>query len=157
MGTTGLPVPGRSKHTSGTRLLCALIVGGCAAPVGVALAWGPALSPPEWQASPPGQESSPTSMPPSRDTRLREGTMLVNQVGYFRVSGNRVVFHRAEGRGRFVALENLNLDRVSNAIAENPTHLEWNVSGTITEYRGANYLLIERAILMAGGRREPDP
>jgi len=126
-------------------------------PVGIALAWTPPVSPPEWGPEPPDQELS-TSSPadPDRDARLREGTPVVNQVGYFRTAGDRLVFYKADGRARFIALENLNLERISNAITDKPTQLEWNISGTITEYRGANYLLVDRAILLAGRQRESD-
>ncbi len=47
----------------------------------------------------------------------------------------------------FIALENRNLERVAQAIAENAKQLEWIVSGTISEYRGENFLLVNRAEL----------
>ena len=49
-----------------------------------------------------------------------------------------------------MGLENLNLERISRAISNNPAQLEWMVSGEITEYRGANFLLVHRAILTTG-------
>jgi len=88
------------------------------------------------------------------DQRIREGTELVSQAGYFAITGDRVTFFTADGRGRFVGLENLNLDRIAQTITRNPTRLRWQVTGTITEYRGANFLLVRRAVL-ASGRTPP--
>jgi len=51
-----------------------------------------------------------------------------------------------------VGLENLNLERIARAVADNPVTLEWKVTGTITEYRGANFLLVTRATLISGNR-----
>jgi len=95
-------------------------------------------------------------LPPSDETaraeRLREGTKLVGQVGYFKMSGDRATFFAKDGERRFVGLENLNLARIVNTIADAPTaKIEWTVDGTITEYRGANYLLVTRAVRRIGG------
>jgi hypothetical protein len=79
--------------------------------------------------------------------RLREGTQLTDMLGQFRLTGDRASFVPADGSGKFLALENLTLDRVTQTISEDPNPLEWVVSGTITEYKGGNYLLISRAIL----------
>lgn len=62
------------------------------------------------------------------------------------MAGDRVVFFTEDGQGGYVALENLNLERIAQAIAENPEKLQWSVTGTMTEYRGANYLFVRRAI-----------
>jgi len=78
---------------------------------------------------------------------LREGTELVNQAGYFRVTGERVTFFTEDGRGRFVVLENLNLERIAKAIADEPAQSEWIVTATVTEFRGANFLFIRRAVV----------
>lgn len=84
---------------------------------------------------------------------LREGTRIVGKRGYFRTAGDRITFFTSDGTGRFVSLENLNLERVARAIAkENPARLEWSVTGTVTEYRGANYLVVESAILIGASR-----
>jgi hypothetical protein len=79
--------------------------------------------------------------------RQREGTSLVDSVGSFKISGDRATFYGEDGRTRLVGLENMNLERVTATITENPDQLTWSVSGMVTEYRGANYLLISRAIL----------
>ncbi len=79
-------------------------------------------------------------------SRVREGTEMENQNGYFRMTGDRVTFFTEGGKGRFVVLENLNLERVSRILAENPDHLQWSVTATVTEYRGANYIFVRKAV-----------
>lgn len=81
------------------------------------------------------------------DRRIREGTEIFDQPGYFRTTGDRITFFTDDGKGRLVGLENLNLERVGRAIADNPEQLQWDVTGTITEYRGANFLFVRRAVL----------
>jgi hypothetical protein len=79
--------------------------------------------------------------------RQREGSTLVDVVGYFKLTSDRATFFPADSEQRFQGLENLNLERVSLLVSENPDRLDWIVSGTVTEYRGANYLLVTKAIL----------
>jgi hypothetical protein len=81
------------------------------------------------------------------ETLLREGTELTDQFGQFKLSGNRVVFVLAEGNRQLVGLENLALERVLKTITDNPQPGNWLVTGTVTEYRAINYVLIRRAIL----------
>ncbi len=89
-------------------------------------------------------------MPRTAD-RLREGTELVDQPGTFRTTGDRITFFTDLGGGRFVVLENLALERVGRAIEDNPRPLDWLVTGTMTEYRGENLLLLHRAVLRSQG------
>jgi len=99
-----------------------------------------------------GVEEIPTSIPAEDAiglravSRVREGTEMANQNGYFRMTGDRVTFFTEGGKGRFVVLENLNLERVSRILAENPDHLQWSVTATVTEYRGANYIFVRKAM-----------
>jgi len=90
--------------------------------------------------------NAPDTEPPPR-SRLREGMQIVDRLGHFRMTGDRLTFFAADGQGRFVALENLALERVAMVLAKNPGPLRWKVTGKITEFRGANFLLVERAIL----------
>ena len=92
--------------------------------------------------------TEPQSQP--AEHRIREGTELVEQPGRFRITGQRVTFFTADGTRRFVGLENLNLDRIAQTITRNPAQLRWQVTGTITEFRGTNFLLVRRAILSTG-------
>jgi len=79
--------------------------------------------------------------------RFREGTDIVDLTGHFRMTGDRVTFFTDDGKGRYVGLENLNLERIYRMIADNPNRLQWIVSGTLTEYSGTNYILVRRAVL----------
>lgn len=87
------------------------------------------------------------STPPVVEKRFREGSAITDQAGSFKVVGERVVFSTSDGKTSTVCLENLNLERIVRAIADSTDRLEWRVNGTLTEYSGANYLLVERAIL----------
>ena len=84
-------------------------------------------------------------LPP--ETRLREGSRLAAQRGYFRLAGDRVAFHTVDGSRRLIALENLNLERIINQITATGEESLWSVSGEVTEFRGLNYLLVTHAVL----------
>jgi len=90
------------------------------------------------------------STPLREGSRVREGTEIVDQLGHFQSAGGRVIFSTADGKRRFIGLENLNLERIARTVADSPQTLQWGVTGTITEYRGTNFLLIHRAILKSG-------
>ena len=84
--------------------------------------------------------------------RLREGATLVDEPGRFETAGERLSFVPSKGDAKYVVLENLNLERVARVLGENPDARQWSVSGTITEYRGGNYLIVTRAILKSRSR-----
>lgn len=70
------------------------------------------------------------------------------------------MFYSADGKMRLSALPNLNLERVVQAIGDSASEMRWIVSGTLTEFRGSNYLLITRAIAQrqpAGPPKRPVP
>ena len=116
-----------------------------------ALTWLEALGAADQQPRPMATPSTdPKSAPHQANLRVREGTEIVGQFGHFRMTGGRVVFFTTDGKRRFVGLENLHLERISRAIADSRHPLRWDVTGTITEYRGANFLLVRRAILKSG-------
>ena len=77
---------------------------------------------------------------------LREGTKIDNLSGEFHFTGDRTTFVTDDGERSFVGLENLNLERVVRILSDKPEQLQWNVSGTITEYQGHNFLTISRAV-----------
>jgi hypothetical protein len=104
-----------------------------------------------WDGAEPAAKKSAPPLQGSR--RVREGTELVDQVGRFEVVGDRVVFVTDRGSVRLVGLENLGLERIARTLANDPGPLEWKVTGTVTEYRGTNFVLIRRAILKAAGER----
>jgi hypothetical protein len=82
---------------------------------------------------------------PERAAQFHEDAELIEQAGQFSMSGDRVTFIAAESQIRFIGLENLVLQGVAEKIAANPAQQFWTVSGKITEYRGANYLILTRA------------
>ena len=81
----------------------------------------------------------------------REGSQLIDVFGYFRMTGDRATFYPLESQAGYAGLENLNLDRVTLMITNNTDQLTWQVSGTITEYHGLNYILVSKAILKHQG------
>ena len=93
--------------------------------------------------------SSATAAPvtdPIPEQRLREGS-AVDAVGKFRVTGDRITFYPNDSSSSYRALENLALERIAKIIGETRGDREWIVSGTVTEYRGGNYLLVGRCLL----------
>lgn len=79
--------------------------------------------------------------------RLREGTEISGQTGYFRQDGDGAVFVTDDGF-ELGGLPNLNLERVVRTLktADETSTIRWRVNGTITEFSGRNYLLITRAV-----------
>ena len=79
--------------------------------------------------------------------RLREGTVLTDEGGRFRQDGDGAVFI-SEKQIEFVALENLNLERVARTLkgSDESESIRWSVSGMVTEFNGRNFLLITRAV-----------
>lgn len=132
--------------------------------LGVALAWAQAphglglarLSPSPSGTSELGSGSSGAAGA-AAEGRLREGSEIVEQSGRFTIDGSRLRFVGEGGKQQLVALENLNLERISQAVSSSPEPLEWLVTGTVTEYRGTNYLLVRRATLRSRAAFSADP
>ena len=88
--------------------------------------------------------------------RQREGTQIKDQEGYFRTTGDGLIFHLRESEERYAALENLALERIGKVMNDrhdHPEQLTWIVSGFFTEYRGSNFLFITHAVLENKNRR----
>jgi hypothetical protein len=85
--------------------------------------------------------------------RLREGTKLIDVVGTFQsAGGDSISFSRDGGKDSFRVLENLALQRVSQALDDNRGGTrQWVVSGEITEFRGNNYLLVKKFVQFQEG------
>ena len=90
-------------------------------------------------------EEKPPKLPRSA-LRLREGTRLTDINGRFEVAGDRVSFAATELAESLRVLENLALERIARILAENRASPEWTISGTVTEYNGANFLLLTKAV-----------
>lgn len=79
---------------------------------------------------------------------VREGEVVENIAGHFRRMGERILFQPAKGGRPWPVLENLSLERVARTIQDTgKLNSPWTVSGVVTEYRGANYLLLSRAMI----------
>ena len=81
------------------------------------------------------------------EMRIREGTEIEGQTGYFRQDGDGATFVTDEGY-ELGGLPNLNLERVIRTLKisdENKT-IRWRVNGIVTEFSGQNYLFITRAV-----------
>jgi hypothetical protein len=99
-----------------------------------------------------GGRGASTSGPNTAKTaeRLREGTRLIDVTGTFQaVGGDNVAFSPkdSENKDSYRVLQNLALERISTALEANRGPRQWIVSGTITEYRGSNYLLVTKAVI----------
>ena len=80
--------------------------------------------------------------------RLREGTKLIDVTGTFQAAGADSVSFLINGnKESYRVLQNLALQRVSFALEENRALRQWVISGTITEFRGSNYLLLTKAVI----------
>ena len=93
--------------------------------------------------------NTPENLANTPKDRLREGTELVDVPGSFKLTGDRATFYLADGSGRLDGLENQTLERVATVIGEDPRPMEWLVTGSVTEFKGNNYILVTRAILKA--------
>ena len=90
-------------------------------------------------------------------TVMREGTPLVNRVGRLTLvsgpEGNRAEFtFDADGQALrdppLIILPNLRLMAMEDAVRAATRDLRFRVSGVVTEYRGRNYLLLEKVTVV---------
>lgn len=130
------------------RLRRGLVVAAATALIGFTAGWTQTAPPTE---NPPRPADAASLETPRGEQagrmRLREGTELTSLRGWFRMVEGRILFFPSEGDARYIGLENLNLERIAAELASSPSQLEWSISGTITEFRGTNYVLVRRAIL----------
>ncbi|HEX4000487.1 MAG TPA: hypothetical protein VHX65_18185 [Pirellulales bacterium] len=77
----------------------------------------------------------------------REGTRLIDQLGMFKIAGDRVSFTSLDGTLHFDCLENLCGQRIARTVSDSPETLFWTVTGELTEFRGTNFLLLSQATL----------
>lgn len=83
------------------------------------------------------------SAPTTTAVNMREGAVLPESVGSFKIVGERIQFVESETGRSFKCLENLMLQRIYQTIADNPSPATWIITGKITEYRGDNFLIVE--------------
>ncbi len=71
---------------------------------------------------------------------------MTNQLGTFKLTGDRITFFPEGEADSLRVLENLALERIWKMLDE-MSGRQWSVNGAVTEYRGHNFLLIERAVV----------
>ena len=76
----------------------------------------------------------------------REGTRLIDQLGQFKITGDRVSFSSPTARSISIAWKT-SRQRIARTVTDSPETLLWSVNGELTEYRGTNFLLLTQAIL----------
>ena len=79
--------------------------------------------------------------------RAREGSLVSDETGSFEFVGERIIFVPAGGRESLRVLENLALERIVRELGDARDQRNWVVSGVLTEFKGANYLLVTRSLL----------
>lgn len=104
------------------------------------------------------RSSSPRALPSSDDLPgfgqasgeqqtvqlLREGAKIIQQSVTCRASGDRLLVELPQTAAPLVALENLAAERILKAIQGDIGSDQWSVSGSITEFQGRNYILLDR-------------
>lgn len=98
--------------------------------------WQPALEP-------VGQERDEPSTTPIQ--RWREGEQ-VELTGTIEITPASATLRLSDPPTTIHLLENLALERIAETQAHSAADRPWLVSGVITEYRGANYLLVRQAV-----------
>ncbi len=94
----------------------------------------------------PGETAATTTQAPDPAQRLREGSLIKDLPGTFVSAGERIAFYPSDQDTALPVLENQALERVAGMLEQAPGRV-WSVSGTVTEFRGRNYLLISRAVV----------
>ena len=91
---------------------------------------------------------------PTGQARLREGTQVLDRLGSFQLEGSSATFVTNDGFS-MGGLPNLSLERVVRTLKsmDQPNRVQWSVTGTVTEFSGQNYLLIQRAVYKSARSR----
>ena len=85
---------------------------------------------------------------------LREGTDILERSGYLRKTNGDLPEFVFDSDGRtledppMLVLPNLKLMQMENALSSATTPLHFRVSGTVTEYRGRNYILLDKVVVI---------
>jgi len=85
---------------------------------------------------------------------LREGTFVIDRVCRFTKTADGNQFEltfESDGKALrdppMIILPNLKLMLMENAAATNSRDLKFRVTGVVTEYRGRNYILLEKVVI----------
>lgn len=77
---------------------------------------------------------------------MREGTLLTDVKGRFRKQGERFQFIEDGSNKSYKCLENLSLQRIDASQQDDDRKVAWIVSAKVTEFKGENFLVLEKAI-----------
>ncbi|HEX8341941.1 MAG TPA: hypothetical protein VF624_13625, partial [Tepidisphaeraceae bacterium] len=105
------------------------------------------------EAAPTGSTAAGAVAPGGMATpTLREGSYLVDRVGRLTKLGEGYVFTlEADGRAMqdppLVILPNLKLMLMENQVKDTSRDLRFRVTGMVTEYRGKNFVLLEKVVV----------
>jgi hypothetical protein len=87
---------------------------------------------------------------------VREGTHLIDRIGRLNhsIDGNQATLtFDADGKAMadppMIILPNLKLGMMESAVLGRAGDLHFRVSGTVTEYKGHNYILLDKAVAIA--------
>lgn len=75
---------------------------------------------------------------------LREGARVESRMMVVRSAADNLIFETEDDKQSLEALENLALERVVQAVRADSSDKRWLVTGQVTEYRGRNFILLER-------------
>ncbi|HTW94952.1 MAG TPA: hypothetical protein VMD30_09180 [Tepidisphaeraceae bacterium] len=85
---------------------------------------------------------------------LREGTDILERSGHLRKTNSDLPEFVFDSDGRamedppMLVLPNLKLMQMETALSSATTPLHFRVSGTVTEYRGRNYILLDKVVVI---------
>lgn len=96
-----------------------------------------------------GDGSSRTDAQTDAGTRepgklMREGARIESKLMLVRSAGENLILEMEDDKQAFEALENLALERILQAVRADAGDKRWLITGQATEYRGRNYILLER-------------
>ena len=96
-----------------------------------------------------GDGGPQSGQPPTEASRepgklIREGSRIESKMMLVRSGGENLVLENEEDKQTFEALENLALERVLQAVRADSSDKRWLVTGQVTEYRGRNFIFLER-------------
>lgn len=89
-----------------------------------------------------GGQQSQTAREPVK--LLREGARVESKLMIVRSAADALIFEIEDEKQSLEALENLALERVVQAVRADSSDKRWLVTGQVTEYRGRNFILLER-------------
>ena len=92
-----------------------------------------------------GERPSLSSMA-KEESSMREGALLSEVKGRFRKQGERLLCIEDGTNKSCQCLENLSLQRMEASQQDDDRKVAWIVSSKVTEFKGENFLLVEKAI-----------